>query len=77
MTIEEIMEMWGEDSHIDDKDLDNESLKEPISDNPLFLLVRSISSPLSAMIRRLQRSVSLIRILKFVYCVRAPGRFYK
>ena len=29
MTIEEIMEMWGEDSHIDDKDLDNESLKIP------------------------------------------------
>ena len=27
MTIEDIMEMWGEDSHIDDKDLDNESLK--------------------------------------------------
>ena len=26
MTIEEIMEMWGEDSHIDDTDLDNESL---------------------------------------------------
>ena len=29
MTIEDIMEMWGEDSHIDDKDLDNESLKIP------------------------------------------------
>ena len=29
MTIEEIMEMWGEDSHIDDKDLDKESLKIP------------------------------------------------
>ena len=29
MKIEDIMEMWGEDSHIDDKDLDNESLKIP------------------------------------------------
>jgi len=29
MTIEDIMKMWGEDSHIDDKDLDNESLKIP------------------------------------------------
>jgi len=29
MTIEDIMEMWGEDSHIDDKDLDYESLKIP------------------------------------------------
>ena len=29
MTIEDIMEMWGEDSHIDDKDLDNESLNIP------------------------------------------------
>ena len=29
MTIEEIMEMWGEDSHIEDTDLDNESLKIP------------------------------------------------
>ena len=29
MKIEEIMEMWGKDSHIDDKDLDNESLKIP------------------------------------------------
>ena len=29
MTIEDIMEMWGEDSHIDDKDLDNESVKIP------------------------------------------------
>ena len=29
MIIEDIMEMWGEDSHIDDKDLDNESLKIP------------------------------------------------
>ena len=29
MKIEEIMDMWGEDSHIDDKDLDNESLKIP------------------------------------------------
>ena len=29
MTIEDIMEMWGEDSHNDDKDLDNESLKIP------------------------------------------------
>ena len=29
MTIEEIMEMWGEDSHIDDTDLDNESLNIP------------------------------------------------
>ena len=29
MKIEDIMEMWGKDSHIDDKDLDNESLKIP------------------------------------------------
>ena len=29
MKIEDIMEMWGEDSHIDDKDFDNESLKIP------------------------------------------------
>ena len=29
MKIEDIMEMWREDSHIDDKDLDNESLKIP------------------------------------------------
>ena len=29
MKLEDIMEMWGEDSHIDDKDLDNESLKIP------------------------------------------------
>ena len=29
MTIDEIMTMWENDSHIDDKDLDNESLKIP------------------------------------------------
>ncbi len=29
MKIEDIMEMWGEDSYINDKDLDNESLKIP------------------------------------------------
>ena len=29
MKIEDIMGMWGEYSHIDDKDLDNESLKIP------------------------------------------------
>ena len=29
MKIEDIMEMWGEDSHIDDQDLDGESLKIP------------------------------------------------
>ena len=29
MTIDEIMTMWENDSHIDDTDLDNESLKIP------------------------------------------------
>ena len=29
MTIDEIMTIWENDSHIDDKDLDNESLKIP------------------------------------------------
>ena len=29
MELEDIMKMWEEDSHIDDKDLDNESLNIP------------------------------------------------
>ena len=29
MELDEIMKMWEEDSHIDDKDLDNESLNIP------------------------------------------------
>ena len=47
MTIDEIMKMWGEDSHIDDTDLDNESLNIP-NVHQKYLDIYSLESSFSA-----------------------------